>query len=105
MTESHQATDAGAYAAMEAAKMRKMWAASVLLALNDFIAEQRRHGDGIERCGKWAMSRDGRTVLSCAGINPDQRVADSLMAFVASGVRTTISLRKPGGTNRNEGME
>ena len=43
---------------------------------------------------RWARSRDGREVLSCAGIDPNERVVKGLMAFVAKGVRTSVALSR-----------
>ena len=46
------------------------------------------------RCDRWARSRDGREVLSCAGIDPNERVVKGLMEFVAKGVRTSVALSR-----------
>ncbi|MEM9032755.1 MAG: DUF6280 family protein, partial [Pseudomonadota bacterium] len=42
----------------------------------------------------WARSRDGREVLTCAGIDPNERVVTGLMDFVAKGVRTSVALSR-----------
>ena len=42
----------------------------------------------------WANSRDGREVLSLAGINPDKRVTDCMVAFAAKGVPTTTRRKR-----------
>ena len=82
----------------QAARMRAMWSAVALTSLND----ARRHaskepeknkGWALKTLALWANSRDGREVLSLAGINPDKRTTDGMIAFAAKGVPTT-QLRK-----------
>jgi hypothetical protein len=46
----------------------------VLAALDDAIADDKKYGNGPEQIARWARSRDGREVLSCAGIDPNERV-------------------------------
>ena len=46
------------------------FAAVVLAALDDAIADDKKYGNGPEQIARWARSRDGREVLSCAGIDP-----------------------------------
>ena len=41
-----------------------------------------------------ALVRDGREVLSCAGIDPNERVVKGLMEFVSKGVRTSVALSR-----------
>jgi hypothetical protein len=72
--------------------MRKLWSAVVLAALDDAIADDKKYGNGADKIARWARSRDGREVLSCAGIDPNERVVKGLMEFVSKGVRTTGSL-------------
>ena len=78
----------------QAARMRAMWSAVALTSLNDAIRhasrESEKHkGRALKTLTLWANSRDGREVLSLAGINPDKRVTDCMVAFAAKGVPTT----------------
>lgn len=84
--------DRQAYVRDQANKARKLFASVVLAALDDAIVQSRRYGDGEGQIRRWALSRDGREVLHCAGIEPNDRVADGLAAFVANGVRTSVAL-------------
>ena len=68
-------------------RARKLFAAVVLAALDDAIADDKKYGNGPEQIARWARSRDGREVLSCAGIDPNERVVEGLMDFVGKGVR------------------
>ena len=60
-------------------RSRKLFAAVVLAALDDAIADDKKYGNGPEQIARWARSRDGREVLSCAGIDPNERVVKGLM--------------------------
>ena len=73
-------------------RSRKLFAAVVLAALDDAIADDKKYGNGPEQIARWARSRDGREVLSCAGIDPNERVVSGLMDFVGRGVRTSLAL-------------
>ena len=80
--------------AYQAALMRDMWSAVVIAAINDAIRHASREskknkGRALKTLTLWANSRDGREVLSLAGINPDKRVTDCMVAFAAKGVPTT----------------
>jgi hypothetical protein len=75
-------------------RARKLFAAVVLAALDDAIADDKRYGNGPDQIARWARSRDGREVLSCAGIDPNERVVKGLMDFVGKGVRTSIALSR-----------
>jgi hypothetical protein len=66
-------------------RARKLFAAVVLAALDDAIADDKKYGNGPEQIARWARSRDGREVLSCAGIDPNERVVEGLMEFVSKG--------------------
>lgn len=67
----------------------------VLAALDDAIADDKKYGNGPEQIARWARSRDGREVLSCAGIDPNERVVSGgLMEFVSKGVRTSVALSR-----------
>ena len=83
----------------QAARMRTMWSAVVLTSLNDATRHASREskknkGRALKTLTLWANSRDGREVLSLAGIDPDKRVTDSMVAFAAKGVPPTMSRKK-----------
>ena len=85
--------------AEQAARMRAMWSAVALTSLNDAIRhasrESKKHkGRALKTLTLWANSRDGREVLSMAGINPDKRVTDRMVAFAAKGVPTTTRRKR-----------
>ncbi|MGG7643805.1 DUF6280 family protein [Rhodovulum sp. YNF3179] len=82
-------------------RARKLFAAVVLAALDDAIADDKKYGNGPDQIARWARSRDGREVLSCAGIDPNERVVQGLMKFVASGVRTSVALSREESERRN----
>lgn len=86
--------DATAVANDQGARAQKLFAAVVLAALDDAIADDKKYGNGQEVIARWARSRDGREVLSCAGIEPTERAVKGLMAFVAKGVRTSVALSR-----------
>ena len=86
--------DATAFNYEQGSRARKLFAAVVLAALDDAIADDKKYGNGPEQIARWARSRDGREVLSCAGIDPNERVVKGLMAFVAKGVRTSVALSR-----------
>jgi hypothetical protein len=78
--------------AEQAARTRAMWSAVVLTAINDAIRHTAREpknnkGQALKTMTWWVNSRDGRKVLSLAGIDPDKRVTDSMIALAAKGVR------------------
>ncbi len=75
-------------------RARKLFAAVVLAALDDAIADDKKYGNGPDQIARWARSRDGREVLSCAGIDPNERVVSGLMEFVSKGVRTSVALSR-----------
>lgn len=85
--------DMQSFASEQGARARKMFAAVVLAALDDAIADQRKNGSGVEAIARWARSRDGRDVLMCAGIDPNERTVKGMMEFVGRGVRTSVALR------------
>ena len=82
------------YTDEQAVRMRAMWSAVVLTAINDAIRHTAREskknkGRALNTLALWANSRDGREVLSLAGIDPSMRVTDCMLAFAAKGVTTT----------------
>ena len=93
--------DASAFNTEQGNLARKLFAAVVLAALDDAIADDRKYGNGPEQIARWARSRDGREVLSCAGIDPNERVVSGLMEFVAKGVRTSVALSREESERRN----
>ena len=78
----------------QGSRSRKLFAAVVLAALDDAIADDKKFGNGPEVIARWARSRDGREVLSCAGIDPNERVVEGLMEFVSKGIRTSVALSR-----------
>jgi len=95
------AADGTAFTHEQGARARKLFAAVVLAALDDAIADDKKYGNGPEQIARWARSRDGREVLSCAGIDPNERVVSGLMDFVAKGVRTSVALSREESERRN----
>ena len=75
-------------------RARKLFAAVVLAALDDAIADDKKYGNGPDQIARWARSRDGREVLTCAGIDPNERVVAGMMDFVGKGVRTSVALSR-----------
>ena len=83
----------------QAAHMRDMWSAVVITAINDAIRHAAREPDkhkgrALNNLALWANSRNGRDVLRMAGIDPDKRVTDCMVAFAARGVPTTTSRKR-----------
>ena len=83
----------------QAARVRAMWSAVVLTSLHDAILHAAREskknkGRALNTLELWANSRDGREVFSLAGINPDKRTTDCMLAFAAKGVPTTQPRKK-----------
>jgi hypothetical protein len=76
-----------------------MWSAVALTAINDAIRHTAREskknkGQALNSLALWANSRNGREVLSLAGIDPDKRTTDCMIAFAAKGVPTTMSRKR-----------
>lgn len=78
----------------QALRASKLFSAIVLAALDDAVVDQRRCGKGVERITRWARSRDGMEVLSCAGIDPNERVVQGLVDFVRKGSRISDVLTR-----------
>ena len=95
-------TDGTAFNHEQGARARKLFAAVVLAALDDAIADDKKYSNGPEQIARWARSRDGREVLSCAGIDPNERVVKGLMEFVGRGVRTSVALSREESERRNQ---
>ena len=86
--------DGSAFNSEQGSRARKLFAAVVLAALDDAITDHKKYGNGPEQIARWARSGDGREVLYCAGIDPNERVVAGLMEFVAKGMRTSVALSR-----------
>lgn len=93
--------DTNAFTKEQASRASKLFSAIVLAALDDAVADQKKSGKGVAFITRWARSRDGRQVLSCAGIEPTERVVQGLVNFVCKGHRTSYSLSRQ---NYNRGQ-
>jgi hypothetical protein len=100
--EMRDFVDGTAFNFEQGQRSRKLFAAVVLAALDDAIADDKKYGNGPEQIARWARSRDGREVLSCAGIDPNERVVNGLMTFVANGIRTSVALSREESERRNQ---
>ena len=83
----------------QATRMRAMWSAVVLTSLNDAIRhaarEPKKHkGRALNTLTLWANSRNGREVLSLAGIAPGKRTTEGMVAFADKGLKTTTHVAK-----------
>jgi hypothetical protein len=87
-------TESIAFVNDQGVRARKLFSAVVLAALDDAIREEKLTGTGAEALARWARSRDGREVLNCAGIDPNDRAIDGMVAFVRRGVRVSAALRR-----------
>jgi hypothetical protein len=94
ITSMLDSIDSTAFNFEQGQRARKLFAAVVLAVLDDAIADDKKYGNGPDQIARWARSRDGREVLSCAGIDPNERVVKGLMEFVAKGVRTSVALSR-----------
>ena len=97
--------DSTAFNFEQGQRARKLFAAVVLAALDDAIADDKKYGNGPDQIARWARSRDGREVLSCAGIDPNERVVTGLMDFVSKGVRTSVALSREESERRHAAEE
>ena len=97
--------DATAFNYEQGSRARKLFAAVVLAALDDAIADDKKYGNGPEQIARWARSRDGREVLTCAGVDPNERVVQGLMEFVGRGVRTSVALSREESERRTAELE
>lgn len=94
--------DATAFSNDQGSRARKLFAAVVLAALDDAIADDKKYGNGPEVIARWARSRDGREVLMCAGIDPNERCVKGMMDFVRRGVRTSVALSREESVRQNQ---
>ncbi len=86
--------DGQAWSNDQGSRAQKLFAAVVLAALDDAIADDKKYGNGPDVIARWARSKDGREVLMCAGIDPTERCVNGLMEFVKKGVRTSVALSR-----------
>ena len=73
---------------------QKLFASVVLTALDDAITNQDANGNGEDIITRWAKSRDGQIVLTCAGIEPSQRCIEGMRNFVRQGIKTSSALAR-----------
>jgi hypothetical protein len=87
--------DALAWDRAQGERARKMFSAVVLAVLDDAVRDEKKlgEGEGVDSIIRWARSKDGKLVLSCAGIDPTERAVDGLAAFVRRGERVSSALR------------
>ena len=100
-----EAIDSTAYNNEQGNRARKLFAAVVLAALDDAIADDKKFGNGPDQIARWARSKEGREELTCAGIDPNERVVQGLMDFVAKGVRTSVALSREESERRHAAEE
>jgi len=93
--------DDTAYNYEQGSRARKLFSAVVLAALDDAIADQKKFGNGEEVIARWARSKDGREVLTCAGVEPNERVISGLQKSVNRGIRTSVALSREESERRN----
>jgi hypothetical protein len=93
--------DALAWGQAQGDRARKMFSAVVLAVLDDAVRDEKKvgAGAGVDSIVRWARSKDGRLVLSCAGIDPTERVVKGLAEFVRRGERVSSALRLGDGDN------
>jgi hypothetical protein len=80
-------TDGIAFDNEQGDRARRLFAAVVMAVMEDAVKEEKKTGRGASDLASWARSRDGRTVLSCAGIEPNERTVEGMMNYVRSGGR------------------
>ncbi|MGF1502507.1 MAG: DUF6280 family protein [Paracoccaceae bacterium] len=72
-------------------RARKLFSAVVLAALDDAIMEEKKSGSGVASIAHWARSKDGKLILSSAGIDPCERTVENMKAFVSRGIKSTVA--------------
>ena len=95
--------DALAWGHSQGERARKMFSAVVLAVLDDAVRDEKKIGPGagVESVTRWARSKDGKLVLSCAGIDPTERAVTGLAEFVRRGERVSSALRLNDGADEN----
>ena len=81
-------------------RARKLFSAVVLAALDDAVEDEKEYGNGSQKIARWARSLDGCEVLSCAGIDFNERVVSGMMDFVSKGIRTSVALSQSNSERR-----
>jgi len=88
----------------QADRCKKLWQSVILASLDEWIIQdtdnrtKKKTGFGQAAARRWAVSRDGQTVLTLAGIDNNSRAVEGLVNFVKRGKRTstiTIITREP----------
>ena len=97
--------DATAFNAEQGNRARKLFAAVVLAAIDQAIEDDKKYGKRPHQIARCERSRDGREVLSCAGIDPNERVVAGLMEFVEKGVRTSVALSREESERRHAAQQ
>ncbi|MFN3613983.1 MAG: DUF6280 family protein [Rubrimonas sp.] len=87
--------DAIAWGQAQGDRSRKLFSAVVLAVLDDAVRDEKKLGPGagVESVIRWARSKDGKLVLTCAGIDPTERAVKGLAEFVRRGERVSSALR------------
>jgi hypothetical protein len=87
--------DAIAWGQAQGDRSRKLFSAVVLAVLDDAVRDEKKlgAGAGVESVIRWARSKDGKLVLTCAGIDPTERAVKGLAEFVRRGERVSSALR------------
>ena len=75
----------------QGSRIRSLFASVVMAAIDDAIKDNKDGYDGTAQIRRWANSRDGKEVLTCAGIEPGNNVTSELEKIVGLGVPTFIS--------------
>jgi hypothetical protein len=98
--------DAMAWDRAQGDRARKMFSAVVLAVLDDAVRDEKKLGEGadVENILRWAQSKDGKLILSCAGIDPTDRAIEGLAAFVRRGERVSSALRLADDSHGSEDM-
>ena len=94
LTHNGLEDDQNAFTHEQGNRARKLFAAVVLATLDEGIENNRKYGNGGDWIARWARSRDGREVLSCAGIDPNENVVAGLVKFVENDVKTSKALSR-----------
>lgn len=105
MIQSHEAFLArGAGLRQDAGRCRQLWSTVLLNAMNDAAREVKNarednnHGKADREIAifkRWIMSRDGRTVMERAGVDPNDRAIAKAIEAVSSGNGVTMQGTRP----------
>ena len=97
--------DGTAFNHEQGTRARTLFASVEIAALEDALAHDQKYGHGSEQLARGASSPETREVLSCAGIDPNERVVSGLMDFVGRGVRTSVALSREESERRHAAEE